>query len=431
MIVHVQVQLDVFGSTRITNNLTVSGSTLLTGSVQVTGSLTAPNITGSLFGTSSWALNATTASFVLNAVSASFAATASSADNFLIRQNATASNLLVNNIITAQTLVVQTVTSSVVFSSGSNIFGNLPSNVQQFTGSLRVSGSGNHWILGGNVGIGTATPVAPLQVSGSMVIGANANNYQLNVFGNTVSYISLNNTNSGTGASNGFQIGLESTGEVYFLNRQNAFMQFRTNNLDRVRITADGNLGVNNIAPAYRLDVTGDGNFSSNLTATGSIRFPSLSNANQTNVVGYNVSTGQLFYQTTSSLSVTSASYAATSSFATNFTIQNQLIFDQTLTDYASVASSVVGSNNLFTQATGSYTSGFFKYTVSNGANARTGEMLAVWNGANVQFTDNSTLDVGSTTPVTCSVSLVGSDVLFNVQTNTSGWRIKSIGTFM
>ena len=88
---------------------------------------------------------------------------------------------------------------------------------------------------------------------------------------------------------------------------------------------------------------------------------------------------------------------------------------DATLTDYASVNSSVVGSNNLFTQATGSYTSGFFKYTAANGANARTGEMLAVWNGASVQYTDNSTLDIGSTTAVTCSVALVGSDVQFNV----------------
>jgi len=183
--------------------------------------------------------------------------------------------------------------------------------------------------------------------------------------------------------------------------------------------------------PGYKVNVNGSGNFSSNLTATGSILFPSLTNANQVNVVGYNTSTGQLFYQTTSSLNVTSASYAATSSYATNFTIQNQLIFDQTLTDYASVASSVAGSNNLFTQATGSYTSAFFKYTVSNSTNARTGEMLAVWNGASIQFTDNSTLDIGTTTPVTCSVSLVGGDVLFNVQTNTSGWRIKSIGTFM
>jgi hypothetical protein len=43
--------------------------------------------------------------------------------------------------LTAQTLVVQTVSSSVIYSSGSNVFGNLASNTQQFTGSILVSGS--------------------------------------------------------------------------------------------------------------------------------------------------------------------------------------------------------------------------------------------------------------------------------------------------
>ena len=43
--------------------------------------------------------------------------------------------------LTAQTLVVQTITSSVVYSSGSNIFGNAIANTQTFTGSVLVTGS--------------------------------------------------------------------------------------------------------------------------------------------------------------------------------------------------------------------------------------------------------------------------------------------------
>jgi len=125
---------------------------------------------------------------------------------------------------------------------------------------------------------------------------------------------------------------------------------------------------------------------------------------------------------------------AATASFAlssSNFVISNTLRLGGTLTDDATVLSSVVGSNNLFTQATGSYTSAFFKYTAASGSNARSGEVMAVWNGASVQFTDNSTVDIGSTSAVTSSVSLVSGDVQFNIQTNTSGWRIKSLATFM
>jgi hypothetical protein len=125
-------------------------------------------------------------------------------------------------------------------------------------------------------------------------------------------------------------------------------------------------------------------------------------------------------------VSPTSALHVAGSArVTTTFTL------DATLTDYASVASSIAGANNLFTQATGSYTSAFFKYTVTNSTNARSGEVMAIWNGGSVQFTDNSTLDIGSTTAVTASVSIVGSDVQFNIQTNTSGWSLKSLATFM
>ncbi len=188
----------------------------------------------------------------------------------------------------------------------------------------------------------------------------------------------------------------------------------------------NGRVGINVVNPVYNLDVSGSGNFTSNLTATGSVRFPGLTNVNQTNIVSYNTTTGQLFYQTTSSLSVATASYALTASHGpSGFTIGITQI------KTATVNSSIVGSNNLFTDFTGSFSGAKYLYTVSNGSNARTGEVMAVWNGGSVQYTDNSTLDIGSTTAVTASVSIVGTDALFNMQTNTSGWRIKSQVTYI
>ena len=121
----------------------------------------------------------------------------------------------------------------------------------------------------------------------------------------------------------------------------------------------------------------------------------------------------------------TSASYAATASYSDAFSI------GQTLTRYATVTSSINGLNTVFTQATGSYSSAFFKYTVTSGSNARSGEIMSVWNGATTAFTDNSTTDIGTTIVVTSSVAISGANVQLNMQTNTSGWRIKSIATFM
>lgn len=112
-------------------NLQVTGSGFIRGALLVTGSITgsivsASQFTGSLFGTSSWSRNASTAS---------------SADSFVVRQNITASNALVTGTITAQTLVVQVVTSSVAFVTGSTKFGSQSTDTHQFTGSLSVSGS--------------------------------------------------------------------------------------------------------------------------------------------------------------------------------------------------------------------------------------------------------------------------------------------------
>jgi hypothetical protein len=120
-----------------------------------------------------------------------------------------------------------------------------------------------------------------------------------------------------------------------------------------------------------------------------------------------------------------SASYAATASYSDQFNI------GQTQTQYSTVTSSINGPNIVSNQATGSYTSAFYKYTIASGSNSRSGEIMSVWNGSTVEFTDNSTVDIGTTTAVTSSVSLSGANVRLNMQTNTSGWRIKSIATFI
>jgi hypothetical protein len=121
----------------------------------------------------------------------------------------------------------------------------------------------------------------------------------------------------------------------------------------------------------------------------------------------------------------TSASFATTSSYSDQFNI------GETQTQYGTVTSSINGSNIVFNVATGSYSSAFFKYTVANASNARSGEIMSVWNGSTVTFTDNSTSDIGTTTAVTSSVALSGANIQLDMQTNTEGWVIKSIATFM
>jgi len=112
----------------ILNSPTISGSLTVTGNILTSGSIT-------LSGSIASASYAATASFVALAQSASNAVsaeTASFANAFTVAGN-----------LTAQTLVVQTITSSVDFVTGSTRFGSILGNTHVFTGSMSVSGSAN------------------------------------------------------------------------------------------------------------------------------------------------------------------------------------------------------------------------------------------------------------------------------------------------
>jgi hypothetical protein len=117
--------------------INLSGSLELTGSLVVTGGIT---MSGSI-------------------ASSSFALTASSADNLLVR-----------NTLTAQTLVVQTITSSVDFVTGSTRFGSISENTHQFTGSVNITGS----LSLNNITIPTSASLAStyLQLAGGTLSGA-------------------------------------------------------------------------------------------------------------------------------------------------------------------------------------------------------------------------------------------------------------------
>jgi hypothetical protein len=210
----------------------VTGSLTINGSLSVSGPM---SITGSIAGTSSLATNAFTAS---------------SADAFNIRGALTGSNAIFTGTITAQTLSVQQVTSSIVYSSGSNIFGYQLTDRQTFTGSMYITGStlivnggticntGNTYfggmsIINSCLGIGTATPVS-----------------KLTVYDTTDVEIRLQTTNTGTTSNDGFNIGLQnSTCDVYFNQRENANLFINTSGSIRLAINGGGCMGIGTITP--------------------------------------------------------------------------------------------------------------------------------------------------------------------------------------
>jgi len=148
-----------------------------------------------------------------------------------LQTTAVTGSLTVTGQLIAQSLNVQQVTSSIVYSSGSNIFGKLVTDVQQLTGSLRVTGSGEHWIMGGSLGIGTTAPSEKLHVVGKIL----QNN------GGSL-YLDANATNTV----------IASTGARDLL--------FEVNSGNRLAILSGGNVGIGTTVPSSLLHVSKAGN---------------------------------------------------------------------------------------------------------------------------------------------------------------------------
>jgi len=190
-IVIINKTLQVTGSLNVSGSLNVTGG--ITGSLQGTASYASQALSSSYAVTASYVATAQTASYV---VSASYAISSSQAANAALLNslsssqfaqlvanntftgnnvfgNVTASNALITSA-SVLNLYVQYETASVIYSSGSNQFGDAANDVQTLfgtvdvkTGPLKVSGSAS--ITGSLQVIGSAQITGSLKVSGPII----------------------------------------------------------------------------------------------------------------------------------------------------------------------------------------------------------------------------------------------------------------------
>jgi fibronectin-binding autotransporter adhesin len=87
------------------------------------------------------------------------------------------------------------------------------------------------------------------------------------------------------------------------------------------------------------------------------------------------------------------------------------------------------GTNTIYSIPTSAYTGAFYEYTlISTGTTgARAGQIMSIWSGTSANFTETSTTDIGTTTGVTFTVAVSGSDAVLSSSATTEGWTVKTI----
>jgi len=234
----------------------------------------------------------------LNNKTSSFATTGSNA--FIGTQTITGSVLQSGSFtstgtLTAQTLVVQTITSSVVYSSGSNIFGNAIGNTQTFTGSVLVTGSltistgGNAsapTIFGSTIAcspigcfatscatsfIGGTMSGTCIIVSSKIIVGGTSGDIGTDLLRVKGTIITDNNAGylGYSSAGNRFELAKISSGDEIVLGASNSpgavalisgtgqDLILRSNGTcERIRISSGGNVGIGTNSPNFKTHIS-------------------------------------------------------------------------------------------------------------------------------------------------------------------------------
>jgi len=112
--------------------------------------------------------------------------------------------------------------------------------------------------------------------------------------------------------------------------------------------------------------------------------------------------------------------------FSDNTTLIGNYL-DPMLITTAKVTQTNSGSFVLYSLPTASYDTAFFEYSVKSGSNARAGTIMAIQSGASVNFTEVTSSQFGSTSAISFTVIVTGSNMALTGSSTSGAWTIKTI----
>ena len=185
------------------------------------------------------------------------------------------SDLTVDGKVTAQEFHTEVVSSSIIFSSGSTIFGDTSDDTHRFTGSLKVTetGSFNHLIVLGNI---TASGVVRADAFESVTGGTAIDfNDSLNITGNLTASgdLSIDDLT----ASGNISGSVTSTGSFHHIksnkiqSTDNGGLRLFEHGGSGIFVEDGGRVGIGDLTPESTLKVTGDLTVSTNITASNDL----------------------------------------------------------------------------------------------------------------------------------------------------------------
>jgi hypothetical protein len=291
------------------------------------------------------------------------------------------------------------VVNSVVI-GGSNIVANDSNKV--YVSSLNID----------NILSGTSLINLGLDINGNVVTGTTGGGtFTGNTSGDCITDLFVSNIHS----CSPLNINPSDEGNVYFGSTSGVTIDLVNNRV-----------GINNENPQFTLDVAGE----TRLSGSGQNILTVIGSGDTQPLFTVQGSSGELFTITDSLVG---------SLFSVNDISGSPIleVFDDDTIHMGNYQAPSLNTTVLLNPGTGlsdvysipvsAYTGAFFDYTVLNSTGARAGNIMSIFSGSTVEFSETTTNDIGSTSDVTFTMSNDGSNATLQVSATTTGWEVKTI----